>query len=171
MTDKPVDRPWQTRGNCAQIASAAIAGAALVFVGLQLDAVKSNNRDSAKKARESAARQMFQSHIELELKYPSLAEPDYGHLKRRGGSELGQYSSFVTHLLYTCEEVLIAMENEPAWRSACLSRMDDHAQYLCEQLTDDDLQTYDEQVQGLVVLARRNASGRFAECERWKTSK
>jgi hypothetical protein len=171
MTTGPADQPWQRRGNYSQIASAAIAGVALAVVWSQLLTIKANNQDSAQKAREAAARQMFRSHIEVELKYPNLAEPDYGHLKRNGGAEFGQYTSFVTHLLYTCEEVLIAMDDEKGWRSACQSRMSEHSQFLCETLTDDDLVTYGEQVQELVAITRRDASNRFAECERWKTSK
>ncbi|MCG6206928.1 hypothetical protein LPW26_19970 [Rhodopseudomonas sp. HC1] len=171
MTLGSPDQPWQRRGNYSQIASAAIAGVALAVVWSQLQTIKTNNRDSAQKARESAARQMFRSHIEIELKYPNLAEPDYRHLKRSGGVDFGQYTSFVTHLLYTCEEVLIAMGDEQGWRSACQSRMGEHSQYLCETLADVDLVTYGEQVQELVAITRRDASSRFAECERWKTSK
>src|SRR5712691_9342540 len=106
-------------GNKAQIVSATaailsflIACAALVFVWFQI----ANNREIS---REATARQIFRQHLELGIRNPSLSLPDIQAIEERGSKGTAQYGHFVTHLLFTCEEILAAFPGDKGWEDGC----------------------------------------------------
>ena len=156
-TNRPASAPppfwWQRFGNVAQFLSPTVAVvgalAAGFFVFTQIEA-----------NRQSAARQMFRSHLELEMKYASLAEPDFKKIKDAGKAELHQYESFVNHLLYTCEELTIATHDDAAWRLSCEARLKTHSEYLCSEVSKDDLETYDLRIQKMIITTRCKAGCR-----------
>jgi hypothetical protein len=82
-----------------------------------------------------------------------------------------RYGVFMAHLLYTCEEISITMPNDADWGATCQSRIANHAQYLCDQLPDEDLASYDGRVQSMVKSVRAAASEKVPECQKWKMSK
>jgi hypothetical protein len=147
---------WQKFGNIAQIFSlvAAVSAAVLVY-----------NQISANRA--STARQMFRTHLELELRHPNFAAPEFDKIKSAGNVELSQYRSFLVHLLYTCEELTIAMDDEPGWHEACRSRLADHPEYLCTKMSKVDLDTYDSRIQVMVKSIGQEASNRVDACKKW----
>lgn len=151
---------WQRYGNLSQIGSPFVAVVAALlagwFVSTQIDA-----------NRQSAARQMFRSHLELEMKYATLAEPNFDAIKLAGKVELNQYSAFVNHLLYTCEELTIATRDDAGWRTACESRLKAHSQYLCGEVSKDDLETYDLRIQKMIVSTRCKSGCRVDDCSKW----
>ncbi len=155
--------------NWAQIASAVIAAVALVVVGFQIQTIKTNNREAALQNRESAARQMFRSQLEIEMKNPKLVLQDYSKMSDANESEKLRYIDFVTHLLYTCEELMSTMPGDYGWRKTCALRLQNHAPYLCSPDFEQALDTYHPLVQDLVRSIRQEA-GRSGvpACARFK---
>jgi hypothetical protein len=158
-------------GNWAQIASAGVAAIALIFVVFQIQTIKSNNQDTAERNRESNARQMFRSHLELEINNGRLATANFSEIKKAGGAEVLQYGSFVAHLLYTCEELTIAMPDDTGWRTTCEAKLWNHLPLLCDPMFDNDIGTYDKRFQNIIARLRIEGSASIPECARLKVSK
>src|SRR5581483_3428915 len=95
---KPASSGWNSTkfGNYSQVASAVIASLALTGAAYQIATIRSNTR-------ETAARQMFRSYLDLAFNNPKFSSPDYDALKKNT-VDLERYGWFVDNLLFTCEE-------------------------------------------------------------------
>ena len=154
------------KSNWAQIASAAVAVIALVFIVIQIQTIKDNNRDTAIKNRESAARQMFRSHLELELNNPKLLVQDFSKIKDGDDVERYRYGVLVNHLLYTCEELVTTMVDDKGWHDTCVLRLWPHAWFLCDPKLA--LHTYHQLMRSLVGSIRWEAGNDgVTECATW----
>jgi hypothetical protein len=112
-------------GNSAQIASAVIAAAALVFVAYQVWSIRAN-------ARIATARQVYMSYSESLLRYPNLVEPNLQKL-RADPDEWVRYKNFVAHMLFAYDEIL-GVYDEPEWRRSFEEDVRFHLPYICADL-------------------------------------
>src|SRR4029434_9933278 len=92
---------WQKYGTLAQMAQAAVALLGFVAILFQINEIRSNNRAAS-------ARQAFRGYTDLAFKNTKFAHPDYNRIKAGSRDEQVQYESFVTYLLYACEEAITA---------------------------------------------------------------
>jgi hypothetical protein len=121
---------WQVFGNAAQISSAAIALLGFGAVLLQLNEIRSNNRAAS-------ARQVYLAYMDLEFRFPELAVPDYDKIKSGDRETRIRYESFVSYLLYACEEALAAFGTQGEWRNSCGYDVKGHLTFLCEKMSED----------------------------------
>src|SRR5262249_37261130 len=99
MVAQPGISWWQKYGTLAQIAQAAVALLGFVAILFQINAIKTNTR-------ESGARQVFLAFTDLAFKNPKFSDPDYPAIKAGGHDQQVQYESFVSYFLYACEETI-----------------------------------------------------------------
>ena len=121
---------WQRYGNVAQIASAIVAIFGFAAVLLQLNEIRTNNRAAS-------ARQVYLAYMDLEFRYPQFSEPDFEKIKAGDRETRARYESFVSYLLYACEEALAAFGTQGEWRHTCDAGVKGHLPYLCEKLAGD----------------------------------
>jgi hypothetical protein len=121
---------WQRYGNIAQIGSAIFALVGFGAVLLQLSEIRHNNRATG-------ARQVYLAYTDLNFKHPEYALPDFDKLKSGDRAVFERYKSFVSYLLYACDEVMNAFPKEPEWRKSCEYELKEHLPFLCETLKDD----------------------------------
>jgi hypothetical protein len=121
---------WQRYGNIAQIAAAAIAICGFGAVLLQLSEIRHNNRATG-------ARQIYLAYTDLNFRHPEYALPDLDKLKSGDPAVFERYKTFVSYLLYACDEVMNAFPNEPEWRKSCAYEIRAHLPFLCETLSSD----------------------------------
>jgi hypothetical protein len=149
---------WQRFGNAAQIASALVAMLGFGAVFLQISEIRGN-------ARAASARQAYLGFTELELRHPEFAVPDYGRI-REAPDALNRYESFVSYLLYACEEALAAFARQPEWRRTCDYNVRPHLPFLCEKGVADPafLSTFGEETQDFVRAALARAGVTAPAC-------
>jgi hypothetical protein len=116
---------WDRYGNVSQIASTVIALIGFGAILLQIQEIRNNNRATA-------ARQVYQAHVDLDFRNPQFANPDLAKIKAAGGDTLTQYRSFVSSLLYACSEVLAAFPDDSTWHHSCQYEIKSHLPFLCE---------------------------------------
>ena len=121
---------WQRYGNIAQIASAVIAIGGFGAVLMQLSEIRHNNRASG-------ARQVYLAYTDLNFRHPEFALPDLDKLKTGDRAVFERYKSFVSYLLYACDEVMNAFPKEPEWRRSCEYEVKAHLPFLCDTLQSD----------------------------------
>ena len=121
---------WQIWGNAAQLSSAMIALLGFCAVLLQLNEIRSNNRAAS-------ARQVYLAYMDLEFRNPQLAAPDYDKIKSGDRDTRLRYESFVSYLLYACEEALSAFGAQGEWRNSCDYDLKSHLPFLCEKAAAD----------------------------------
>jgi hypothetical protein len=121
---------WQRYGNLAQIASAVIAMIGFGAIVLQFQEVRQNNRATG-------ARQVYLAYTDLNFRNPQFGLPDYLKLKSGDPIVFEQYKTFVSYLLYACDEVMNAFPNEPEWRKSCDYEVREHLPFLCDSLASD----------------------------------
>ena len=121
---------WQLWGNAAQITSALVAIFGFAAVLLQLNEIRTNNRAAS-------ARQVYLAYADLEFKNPQLADPDYDKIKTGDRDTRNRYESFVSILLYACDEALSAFSAQSEWRNSCEYDLKAHLPFLCEKLSAD----------------------------------
>lgn len=117
---------WQRWGNVAQIASALIAMFGFGAILLQVNELRSNNRAAS-------ARQVYLTYMDLEFRNPQFAAPDYERIKSGDKDTRTRYESFVSTLLYACEEALVAFAGQREWINSCESDLKVHLPMLCEK--------------------------------------
>jgi hypothetical protein len=148
---------WQRFGNLAQIASAAVAIAALGAIYWQ---VQFNSRLS----RENTAHEIYRAYLQMAVQYPSLAYPEsaaaVAAMKRE---EKARYGWFVSYLLYTCEQLLISFPNDAGWTRTCKEQVAYHAPYICTTVIKEELPNYDAGLQLLIQQVAKSSSA--AECK------
>ena len=148
LTAKPEPPPpsFATRhGNTAQIASAVVAIAALVFVAYQVWVIRANGRIAT-------ARQVYMSYSESALRYPELAEPDMQKL-RTEPTEWARYKNFVAHMLFAYDEIL-AVYDEPEWRRSFEEDVRLHLPYICADMPTALDETYFPKMRALLKAER-----------------
>ena len=121
---------WQPYGNMAQIASAVIAIFGFGAILMQLSEIRHNNRTSG-------ARQIYLAYTDLNFKHPEYALPDLDKLKAGDPAYFERYKTFVSYLLYACDEVISAFPKQPEWRKSCEYELKEHLPFLCEMQRDD----------------------------------
>lgn len=121
---------WQLWGNAAQITSALVAIFGFAAVLLQLNEIRSNNRAAS-------ARQVYLAYMDLEFRNPQLAVPDYSKIRAGDRDTRLRCESFVSYLLYACEEALSAFGMQGEWRNSCEYDLNGHLPFLCEKMTAD----------------------------------
>jgi hypothetical protein len=121
---------WQRYGNFAQIASAIFAVVGFGAVLLQLSEIRHNNRATG-------ARQVYLAYTDLNFKHPEYALPELNKLKIGDPAVFERYKTFVSYLLYACDEVMSAFPNQQEWRRSCAYEIRAHLPFLCETLASD----------------------------------
>lgn len=121
---------WQGLGNVAQITSALVAIFGFAAVLLQLNEIRSNNRAAS-------ARQVYLAYMDLEFRNPQFAAPDYARIKAGDRDTRNRYETFVSYLLYACDEALAAFGMQGEWRNSCEYDVKGHLPFLCEKMTAD----------------------------------
>jgi hypothetical protein len=117
---------WQKYGTLAQMAQAAVALLGFVAILVQINAIKTSNR-------ETGARQVFLAFTDLAFKNPRFSDPDYQAIKAGGHEQQVQYESFVSYFLYACEETIAAFSAVDEWQKSCDHDLKGHLPFLCER--------------------------------------
>jgi hypothetical protein len=150
---------WQKFGNIAQIAAPVMTAVGIVFVLMQIHTLESVNRTAG-------ARQIYLGYVEKEFQYPQFANPDYDRIKQSSADEQTRYESFVSYMLYSCEEALVAFKDRE-WRLTCEEEVKPHLPYLCEKLAKDTgyLNTFAQHTGELVRSVMAQSGIKSPECK------
>lgn len=176
--EKPSSKParWQSFGNLAQWASVGISTATFLLVVLQLSILTTN-------ARETSARQIYSSYLDASYRYPDFLVPDYEEI-RKDKKKLTQYKLYVSHLLWSYDEVFSAItegwlerslrfvnngfRNKPvddySWLGAFYTDLEFHLPGLCDFADKKFFSEFGSYTEELVVAAMKNSSA--ASCKR-----
>src|SRR5947209_2089905 len=119
---------WQRYGTLAQMAQASVALLGFVAILFQINEIRTGNRAAS-------ARQAFLGYTDLAFKNPKFAQPDYDSIKTGVRDVQVQYESFVSYLLYACEETLGAFADNREWQASCDYDLKPHLPFLCEKQT------------------------------------
>jgi hypothetical protein len=117
---------WQKFGTGAQIAQAVIAALGFGAVLIQINTIGNGNRAAS-------ARQVYLAYLDLEFRNPQFAAPDYAQIKTSDRDTRLRYESFVSYLLYACEETIAAFSHQPEWLRSCELQLKSHLPFLCEK--------------------------------------
>jgi hypothetical protein len=155
---------WQKYGTLAQMAQAAVALLGFVAILFQINEIRFNNRAAS-------ARQAFLGYTDLAFKNPKFAQPDYDKIKTGSRDEQVQYESFVTYLLYACEEAITAFSGKREWQASCDYDLRPHLPFLCEKNSAEPayLATYGADTQQWVKASLKTASVTPPDCKLRKT--
>ena len=155
---------WQKYGTLAQMAQAAVALLGFVAILFQINEIRTGNRASS-------ARQAFLGYTDLAFKNPKFAQPDYDRIKAGSRDEQAQYESFVTYLLYACEEAISAFAGKREWQASCDYDLKPHLPFLCDKNGAEPayLQTYGADTQQWVMALMKTASVTPPDCKLRKT--
>ena len=155
---------WQKYGTLAQMAQAAVALLGFVAILFQINEIRSNNSAAS-------ARQAFLGYTDLAFKNPKFAQPDYDRIKAGSRDEQAQYESFVTYLLYACEEAISAFAGKREWQASCDYDLKPHLPFLCDKNSTEPayLATYGADTQQWVKASMKTASVTPPDCKLRKT--
>jgi hypothetical protein len=155
---------WQKFGTLAQMAQAAVALLGFVTILFQINELRSNTRAAS-------AREAFLGYTDLAFRNPRFSQPDYAAIKAAGGDERVQYESFVSYLLYACEEAIAAFAGRPEWQASCDYDLKPHLPFLCEKNRAEPayLATYSAETQRWVNAAMTSAGVMPPDCKPGKT--
>ena len=155
---------WQRYGTLAQMAQATVALLGFVAILLQINEIRTGNRATS-------ARQAFLGYTDLAFKNPKFAQPDYEKIKAAGRDEQVQYESFVSYLLYACEEALAAFAGKREWQTSCDYDLRHHLPFLCEKNAAEPgyLTTYATNTQQWIKASLKTASVTPPDCKLGKT--
>jgi hypothetical protein len=117
---------WQKFGTLAQMAQASVALLGFVAILFQINEIRTNNRAAS-------ARQVFLAYTDLAFRNPKFSAPDYEAIKTGDRDALVQYESFVSYLLYACEEATAAFADKREWLASCDYDLKPHLPFLCEK--------------------------------------
>jgi hypothetical protein len=164
----PMSQPsifwWQKYGTLAQMAQAAVALLGFVAILFQINEIRSNNRGTS-------ARQVFLGYTDLAFKNPKFSQPDYDAIKAGNRDQRVQYESFVSYLLYACEEATAAFTDKREWQASCEYDLKPHLPFLCEKYKAEPayLETYSADTQQWVKATMKAASVTPPDCTPGKT--
>jgi hypothetical protein len=155
---------WQKFGTLAQMAQAVVALLGFVTILFQINELRSNTRAAS-------AREAFLGYTDLAFRNPKFSQPDYAAIKAAGGDERVQYESFVSYLLYACEEAIAAFAGRPEWQASCDYDLKPHLPFLCEKNRAEPayLATYSAETQRWVKAAMTTAGVMPPDCKPGKT--
>ena len=155
---------WQKYGTLAQMAQAAVALLGFVAILFQINEIRTGNRASS-------ARAAFLGYTDLAFKNPKFAQPDFEKIKSAGRDEQVQYESFVTYLLYACEEAITAFATQREWKASCDYDLRPHLPFLCEKNAAQPawLATYGAETRQWITAALKTASVTPPDCKLGKT--
>jgi hypothetical protein len=155
---------WQKYGTLAQMAQAAVALLGFVAILFQINEIRSNTRAAS-------ARQIFLGYTDLAFRNPKFAAPDYDAIRTSNREEQVQYESFVSYLLYACEEATAAFAGRPEWTASCNYDLKPHLPFLCEKNKAEPtyLTTYSADTQQWVKTSMKTASITPPDCKLGKT--
>ncbi|WP_375412802.1 hypothetical protein [uncultured Bradyrhizobium sp.] len=155
---------WQKYGTLAQMAQASVALLGFIAVLLQINEIRSNNRAAS-------ARQAFLGYTDLAFKNPKFAAPDYDAIRNGGRDQQTQYESFVSYLLYACEEAFTAFADKREWQASCDYDLKVHLPFLCDKHKAEPayLATYGDDTQQWVKASMKTAGIIPPDCTPGKT--
>jgi len=143
---------WAGLVEFAKIAPIITALVAVGGVSIAICQLRSNQKNQ----RESTAKSIFREYLRLAFEHSDLAKPNYQKLAAQ--DRLEEYSWFVAHLLWACEEMLQYPMGE-LWKKNLQRNVDLHREYFINNsdFKEKDFPLYDPSVQELVRNAK--ASG------------
>jgi hypothetical protein len=141
------------KSNWAQIVSAVVAIFGFGVVALQVNQLRAN-------AREAAARQVYMSYSEAQLRHPDLAEPDMTAL-RGDRVKFVLYKNFIAHMLFAYDEIF-SVYDHPEWRRSFEQEVKYHMDYICFDMTPEDDATYFEKMRMALVALRKSCPAKPA---------
>jgi hypothetical protein len=147
MSDK---RP---KSNWAQIASAWLAIVGFAIIAAQVNQLRTN-------AREAAARQVYMSYSEAQLRHPDLTEPDVTEL-RADRLKYILYKNFVAHMLFAYDEIF-AVYDQAEWRRSFEQEVKYHMDYICTDMTPADDATYFRKMRDALADLRKSCPAKPA---------
>ena len=155
---------WQKYGTLAQMAQASVALLGFVAILIQINAVGTNNRATS-------ARQIYLGYTDLAFRNPSFAVPDYDKIKAGPREDHVRYDSFVSYLLYACEEALGVFSGKPEWQNSCDYELRNHLPFLCERNAADPayFATYATNTQQWIKSSLQRAGVTPPDCKLRKT--
>jgi hypothetical protein len=155
---------WQKYGTLAQMAQASVALLGFVAILFQINELRYSNRASS-------ARQAYLAYTDLAFKNPKFSSPEYGAIKTGGRELLAQYESFVSYLLYACEEARAAFADRREWLTSCDYDLKPHLPFLCEknQAEPAYLATYSTPTQEWLKASLKTAGVTPPDCKLGKT--
>ena len=144
MADKVQHAFWQRFGNAAQIASAAIAIAALGAIYWQV-------QFNFKLSRDNNVHEIYRAYLQMAVQYPRLAYPESDTaVASMTREDKARYGWFVSYLLYTCEQILGSFPNDREWQRTCEEQIGYHAPYVCSTVLKDEIANYDPPMRALI---------------------
>jgi hypothetical protein len=148
-----MDGNKRPKSNWAQIVSAVVAIFGFGVVALQVNQLRTN-------AREAAARQVYMSYSEAQLRHPDLAEPDMTAL-RGDRVKFVLYKNFVAHMLFAYDEIF-AVYDHAEWRRSFDQEVKYHMDYICFDMTPEEDATYFEKMRAALVALRKSCPAKPA---------
>ena len=136
---------WQKYGTLAQMTQAAVAVIGIGAILVQVNEIRSNSRAAS-------ARQIYLGYLDLQFKYPEFGAPDYARIKAGDQNTRLRYETYVSYLLYACEEALAVFGRQREWVASCDYDVKAHLPFLCEKEAGDPafLNSYNEKTQSFV---------------------
>jgi len=140
---------WAYLVEFAKIAPIITALVAVGGVSIAICQLRSNQKNQ----RESTAKSIFREYLRLAFEHSDLAKPNYQKLAAQ--DRLEEYSWFVAHLLWACEEMLQYPMGE-LWKKNLQRNVDLHREYFINNsdFKEKDFPLYDPSVQELVRNAK-----------------
>jgi hypothetical protein len=155
---------WQKYGTLAQMAQACVALLGFVAVLFQINAINTNQRAAS-------ARQIYLGYTDLAFRNPKFAAPDYEQIKAGPKDDQVRYDSFVSYLLYACEEAIAAFASKQEWQTSCDYELRHHLPFLCEKNAADAtyLTTYATNTQQWIKASLQRNGVNAPDCKLRKT--
>jgi len=139
------------KSNWAQIISAIVAVFGFGVVALQVNLLRSN-------AREAAARQVYMSYSEAQLRHPDLSEPDMAAI-RADRLKFVMYKNFVAHMLFAYDEIF-SIYDQVEWHRSFAQEVKYHMDYICSDMTAEDDATHFERMRAVLADLRKSCPAR-----------
>jgi hypothetical protein len=141
--DGKTQRP---KSNWAQIISAVVGVLGFGAVIIQVNMIRNN-------FSEAAARQVYMSYSESELRHPEFVDPDLIAL-RADRLQFVRYKNFVAHMLFAYDEMLSVYDHEE-WHRSFAHEIKHHMDYVCFEMTPDDDATYFATMRNMLLDLRK----------------
>ena len=116
-----------TIADVATFIATVIAVIALYFAWAQLK----SQSGQLKSQREATVLGIYRQYLDLAVRYPQYAQPNYTELSKHRGSDLyTQYEWFVSSMLYACEAALDLFSDRQDWMEGIKEQLRYHLEYL-----------------------------------------
>ena len=148
-----MERSKRPQSNWAQIVAAVVSIFGFAVVALQVNQLRTN-------AREAAARQVYMSYSEAQLRHPDLAEPDMAAV-RSDRVKFVLYKNFVAHMLFAYDEIF-SVYDHAEWRRSFEQEVKYHMEYICSDMTPEDDATYFDKMRTALADLRKSCPAKPA---------